>query len=68
MNHLTTLTKRCSGSFWRAIERKSVLFSAQNLQYSVRDTGERMKGGAVREAKSPLKDAMDFKKEVQELG
>jgi hypothetical protein len=31
----------------------------------VRDTGDNINGGAVSDAKSPEKDAMDFKKDVQ---
>jgi hypothetical protein len=32
----------------------------------VRDVGERMKGGAVNEDKSPENEAIDFRKEVQD--
>jgi hypothetical protein len=35
--------------------------SHQYAEYSVREVVERMNGGAVREERSPLKDAMDFR-------
>lgn len=40
--------------------------SPQYLEYSFNDVGDKIKGGAVNVDKSPLKDAIDFKKEVQD--
>lgn len=40
------------------------LFLGFNYLYSVRETPLRMKGGAVREEISPLKEAIDLRKEV----
>ena len=42
---------------------KSSWFSAQYAENSTRDWEERMNAGAVREAKSPLKDAIDYMNE-----
>lgn len=39
--------------------------SAQYSEYSVNETGDKMNGGAVKDERSPLKEAIDFKKEVQ---
>lgn len=46
---------------------KSEGCSAQYAEYSTREVLERMKGGAVREERSPLKDAMDLRNEDQEV-
>jgi hypothetical protein len=46
-----------SGSIARAINREGC--SAQYAENSTRDVEERMKGGAVKEDKSPLNEAMD---------
>jgi len=35
--------------------------SAQYAEYSTREVEDRMKGGAVREKRSPLKEAIDYK-------
>jgi hypothetical protein len=40
--------------------------SAQYAEYSVKEVPERMKGGAVNEERSPLKEAIDFKKLAQD--
>lgn len=40
--------------------------SAQYWEYSTSDVGDNIKGGAVNEDKSPLKDAIDLRKDVHE--
>jgi hypothetical protein len=57
---LSTSRARLAGSFSAAGATKSEGCSAQYEEYSVRDTPERMKGGAVREEMSPLKEAIDY--------
>ena len=47
------------GSFVGAIKRG--VFSVQYAENSTRDCVERMKAGAVRDARSPLKDAIDYR-------
>lgn len=58
-NHLRTRAARLAGSGSRVGATKSEGCSVQYAEYSVRDVDERMNGGAVREDRSPLKDAMD---------
>jgi hypothetical protein len=50
---------RLSGSVSRAGATKRDGYSAQYVEYSIIDWGERRKGGAVREERSPLKVAID---------
>lgn len=40
--------------------------SPQYCVYSTKDVGDKMNGGAVKEDKSPLKEAIDLRKEVHE--
>lgn len=40
--------------------------SDQYWEYSTREVGDRMNGGAVNDDKSPLYEAIDFIKEVQD--
>lgn len=61
MNHLRTSIERffASGSFAGATKTEGC--SDQYEEYSVRDVEDTMKGGAVMDAMSPLKDASDCK-------
>ena len=58
-NHFRTSTARCSASFFSAGAAKSGGCSHQYDENSVREVEERMKGGAVSDARSPVKEAMD---------
>jgi hypothetical protein len=60
MNHLSTRRARLAGSVSLAGAAKRSGCSHQYEENSVRETLERMKGGAVREERSPLKEAMDW--------
>jgi hypothetical protein len=57
---------RFAGSFSAAGATNTEGCSAQYEENSTKDVDDRMKGGAVMEARSPLNDAMDFKNEVHE--
>jgi hypothetical protein len=59
-NHLKTRSALFAGSDSLAGATKSSGCSAQYAEYSTSDVPERMKGGAVREERSPLKEAMDY--------
>ena len=41
--------------------------SAQYCEYSLKEVGDKMKGGAVKEDKSPLNSAIDLRNDVHEL-
>ena len=58
-NHLSTRRARFAGSGSRDGATKSVGCSVQYEENSTSDWVERMKAGAVRDERSPLKDAMD---------
>lgn len=58
-NHLRTAKALFSGSDSLAGATNRDGCSAQYAEYSVNDVEERMKGGAVNEERSPLKDAID---------
>lgn len=60
-NHFSTSKARLAGSFSEAGATKIVGCSAQYVENSVSDVVDRMKGGAVREERSPLKDAIDWR-------
>ena len=55
---MTTATIRCSGETSSGIEQSRSGCSAQYAEYSSSDVPLRMKDGAVRVERSPLKDAM----------
>lgn len=59
-NHFKTKSALFAGSGSLAGAMKIAGCSAQYAEYSTSDVEERMKGGAVREDRSPLKDAMDY--------
>lgn len=59
-NHFRTKSALFAGSGSVAGAMKIAGCSAQYAEYSTSDVEERMKGGAVREDRSPLKDAMDY--------
>ena len=59
MNHLTTSSARLAGSFSLLGATKTEGCSHQYELNSVRLVEERMKGGAVSDERSPLKEAMD---------
>lgn len=59
-NHLSTSRALLAGSSSFAGATKAVGCSHQYELNSVRLVEERMKGGAVREERSPLKEAMDY--------
>lgn len=59
-NHFNTSNTRFSGSGSWAGATNSDGCSHQYAENSVTDCGERMKGGAVREKRSPLKVAIDY--------
>jgi hypothetical protein len=59
-NHFKTSRARFSGSASFAGATNSPGCSAQYAEYSVREVEERIKGGAVRDDRSPLKEAMDW--------
>lgn len=63
-NHFNTRSALFAGSCSAAGATKSEGCSAQYDEYSVNETPLRMNGGAVREEISPLKDAMDLRKDV----
>jgi hypothetical protein len=56
---LSTNTARRSASFFSAGAAKRDGCSHQYDENSVRDVDESIKGGAVSEARSPVKEAMD---------
>jgi hypothetical protein len=58
-NHFRTKRARISGSGEEAGATKRDGCSAQYAEYSTIDCGERRKGGAVRDARSPLNVARD---------
>ena len=64
MNHFKTNSARFSGSGSLAGAQKRVGCSAQYAEYSTMDCGERRKGGAVSDARSPLKVANDYRLSV----
>lgn len=59
-NHLSTASALRSGSGSRAGAMKSSGCSAQYAEYSVRDVEDKINGGAVKDERSPLKEAMDW--------
>ena len=59
MNHLRTNNARFAGSSSWAGATKILGCSAQCVEYSTNDFVERINGGAVKDDKSPLKDAID---------
>jgi hypothetical protein len=59
-NHLRTSMARLAGSDSAAGAVRTGGWVAQYAENSVSDWDERMKGGAVREERSPLKEAMDW--------
>jgi hypothetical protein len=59
-NHFSTKSARFSGSGSLAGATKREGCSAQNAEYSTMDCGERRKGGAVSDARSPLNVASDY--------
>ena len=59
-NHFRTNKALFAGSFSAAGATKIDGCSAQYDENSVRDIVPKMKGGAVREERSPLKEAIDF--------
>lgn len=65
MNQLRTARVLSSPSLASAMAAKRSGRSHQYAGNSVNDVGERMKGGAVKEERSPEKDAMDLRNEVQ---
>lgn len=62
VHHLTTATMRDSASRASAISHKSSGCSPQYEEYSRIEVPERMKEGAVKVDRSPVKVAMDFRK------
>ena len=59
-NHLRTSRARLAGSFSDAGATKSEGCSLQYEENSVKDVVLRMKGGAVRDERSPLNEAIDY--------
>lgn len=59
-NHLSTSRARFAGSCSKAGATKIAGCSVQYAENSVRDVVPRMNGGAVKDERSPLKDAMDW--------
>lgn len=64
-NHFRTSRARFSGSGSVAGAMNSVGCSAQYAEYSTREVEERMKGGAVKDDRSPLKEAIDWTKTAE---
>ena len=62
-NHLSTNKARFAGSCSFAGATKTDGFSVQYAENSVREIVPTMKGGAVTEERSPLKEAKDLTKE-----
>ncbi len=60
-NHFNTSSARFAGSCSKAGATKMDGCSVQYAENSVRDVVPRMNGGAVKEDRSPLKDAIDWK-------
>jgi hypothetical protein len=60
-NHFKTNSARFCGSFSCAGATKTEGCSAQYEENSTSDLDDRIKGGAVRDERSPEKDAIDFK-------
>jgi hypothetical protein len=60
-NHFSTSRALLAGSGSRAGATNSAGCSHQYAEYSVREVVERMNGGAVRDERSPLKEAMDWR-------
>jgi hypothetical protein len=65
INHLSTLRALSSSVFPSEMAAKRPGRSHQYAGNSVRETGERMNGGAVKEDKSPEKDAIDLRNDDQ---
>jgi hypothetical protein len=63
-NHFKTNSARFSGSGSLAGAQKRVGCSAQYAEYSTMDCGERRNGGAVSDARSPLKVANDYRQSM----
>ena len=59
-NHLSTSNERLAGSGSEAGATKIEGCSVQYAENSVRDVVPRMKGGAVMDERSPLKEAIDY--------
>jgi hypothetical protein len=59
-NHFSTSSARFAGSGSAAGATKRDGCSAQYDEYSVSDVDDRMNGGAVRDDRSPEKDAIDY--------
>lgn len=59
-NHFSTNSARLAGSGSEAGATKTDGCSVQYAENSVREVVPRMKGGAVMEERSPLKDAIDY--------
>lgn len=60
-NHFNTSRARFAGSCSEAGATKMDGCSVQYAENSVRDVVPRMNGGAVRDERSPLKDATDWR-------
>ena len=65
-NHFKTKSALFRGSVSCAGATKIEGCSAQYEENSTSDVDDRMNGGAVKEDKSPEKDAMDFRKALHE--
>jgi hypothetical protein len=65
-NHFSTNSALFSGSFSAAGATKIEGCSAQYEENSTSDVDERINGGAVKDERSPEKDAMDFKKALHD--
>jgi hypothetical protein len=59
-NHFSTKSALLAGSFSAAGATRMEGCSAQYDENSVREIVPRMKGGAVRDERSPLKEAIDY--------
>ena len=59
-NHFSTSNERLAGSGSEAGATKIEGCSVQYAENSVRDVVPRMKGGAVMDERSPLKEAIDY--------
>lgn len=59
-NHLRTRRARFSGSASLAGATKTAGCSAQYAEYSVSEVEDKIKGGAVSEERSPVKEAIDW--------
>jgi len=67
INHLSTANDLSSSVFASAMAENKSGRSHQYAGNSVSEVGERMNGGAVSDERSPENDAIDLRKEVQEL-